>query len=330
MTTHDFDKNSLYLIYDNECPLCRSSAHALNIKKAVGNLVLINAREAHPLISLAYARGFDPDRGIIVIYNGQYYFGADAAHFLAMLNSSHGMLNAITASIFRIKIFARLLYPIVKIFRRLLLKIKGIGAIELNEGSPLFEKVFADEWQKLSPFMKKRFGNRPYSNDQVLVTGTMTIKSSRWMRLIKPLLKMTSPSIPHDGENIAVTVKFKSEPGSSKYWFDREFITHQACIKSYMLHIKNNIMVELMRFNMGWCTKFSVNEDSVLMSHYGYVFRCFNLCLPLPIELVLGRCNVVERQISDEAFSMEMNLTHFLFGQIYQYKGIFKMSEENN
>ena len=82
MPTQAIDKNTLYLIYD-ECPLCRISAHALNIKKAVGNLILINARELHPLVSSAYARGFDPDLGIIVIYNDQYYFGADAAHFLA-------------------------------------------------------------------------------------------------------------------------------------------------------------------------------------------------------------------------------------------------------
>src|SRR5579872_5543824 len=156
MTTEDIDKNTLYLIYDDECPLCRSSAHALNIKKAVGNLVLINARESHPLVKAAYARGFDPDIGIIVIYNDQYYFGADAAHFLALLNSSNSKLNAITASIFRVKLFAKFLYPIVKSIRRLLLRIKGIGAIEQNEGLPLFAKVLGNDWQKLSPFMKRR------------------------------------------------------------------------------------------------------------------------------------------------------------------------------
>lgn len=59
MTTQALDKNALYLIYDDECPLCRSSAHALNIKKTVGNLVLINARESHPVVGSAYAHGFE-------------------------------------------------------------------------------------------------------------------------------------------------------------------------------------------------------------------------------------------------------------------------------
>lgn len=126
----NIDKNTLYLIYDDECPLCRSTAHAFNIKNAVGNLALINAREPHPLVSAAYARGFDPDAGIIVIYHDQYYFGADAAHFLAMLNSSHSLLNKMIASIFRVKLFTRLLYPLLQIIRRILLKIKGVDAIE--------------------------------------------------------------------------------------------------------------------------------------------------------------------------------------------------------
>src|SRR5580658_5441730 len=122
MTTQNIDDSALYLIYDDECPLCRNSAHALNIKKAVGNLILINARESHPLVNSAYARGFDLDHGIVVIYNDQYYYGVDAVHFLALLNSSNGLLNKITAMTFRNRILARILYPIVKSIRRFVLK----------------------------------------------------------------------------------------------------------------------------------------------------------------------------------------------------------------
>lgn len=329
MTTEGIDKNTLYLIYDDECPLCRSSAHALNIKKAVGNFVLINARESHPLVDTVYARGLDPDVGIIVIYNNQYYFGADAAHFLAMLNLSHSKLNAIIAFIFRVKFFAKLLYPVVKSIRRLLLSIKGVGAIEQNEGLPLFAKVLGNDWQKLSPFMKRRFGNRPYTNDMVVMNGVMTIKRSCWMRLIKPFLKMSGTLIHQDAENISVTVKFRSDCNTSRYWFDREFkFSPPIRFKSYMINIKDNIMIEFMRFNVGWRAKFSVDGDRVLMSHHGYVFRFFNILIPVPIELLLGKCNVVEHQISDANFSMEADLNHFLFGKIYEYKGIFHITEE--
>lgn len=327
MTNPDIDKNTLYLIYDEECPLCRSSAHALNIKKAVGNLVLINARESHPLVSSAYEHGYDPDRGIVVIYNDRYYFGADAVHFLALLNSSNSVMNRMTAILFRSRIIGRILYPVVKSIRRLLLNFKGVSSIKRNEGLPLFAHVLGDDWQTLPPVMKKRFSNRTYTNDMVLVNGIMTIKSSRWMRFIKPVLKLTGALIQQDGENIPVIVKFRSESNTSRYWFDREFSFNQPVrFKSYMMNIKNNIMVEFMRFNVGWRAKFSVCGNRVVMSHYGYVFRLFNILIPLPISLFLGRCDAVERPISDDTFSMEMSLNHFLLGEIYQYNGIFKIA----
>jgi len=130
MITDDFDNKTLYLIYDDECPLCRHSAQALNIKQAVSNLVLINARQQHPLVDKAWVKGFDLDQGIVVIYSDQYYYGADAVHFLAMLDSPSSYLNAIVASIFRVKLITRLLYPVIKCIRRLLLKQRGVEAIK--------------------------------------------------------------------------------------------------------------------------------------------------------------------------------------------------------
>jgi hypothetical protein len=197
-----------------------------------------------------------------------------------------------------------------------------------SEGLPLFADVFGDDWQTLAPVMKKRFSNRSYSNDVVVVSGLMSIRSSRWMRFIKPLLKLTGALLQQDGEDIPVTVKFRSDKNTARYWFDREFSFDQPVrFKSYLMHIKNNIMVEFMRFNVGWRIKFSVCGERVVMSHHGYVFRFFNWLIPLPVSLLLGKCNAVECPLSDDTFGMEMNLTHFLFGEIYQYKGVFRILE---
>ena len=146
------------------------------------------------------------------------------------------------------------------------------------------------------------------------------------MRFLKPFLKLTGALVQEDGENIPVIVTYKSQPNTSKYWFEREFIFDKPVrFNSYMMNIKDNIVVEFMRFNMGWRAKLSVVDDSVVMAHYGFVFRFFSILIPIPISLFLGRCDVVERPISDDTFSMEMSLTHFLLGEIYQYKGVFKI-----
>lgn len=331
MTDFQIDTNTLYLIYDNECPLCRSSAYGLTIKKAVGNLVLINARQSHPLIQLAFDKGLNPDRGIIVFYNNRYYYAEDALHFLALLNSPSGALNKITAYLMRVRWIVILGYPVLKLMRRMLLTIKGVNAIRYPNNQPLFHYVLGTGWNKLPDLMKQRFNNKTHSSDAVIVNGHMTINSSTWMRIIRPLLRLSGALIHKEGENIPTRVTFRTEIQSSRYWFEREFKFNPPIqFKSYMLNIKDNVMVEFMRFGLGWRTKCLVEDDKVIMQHNGYVLRVFKLLIPLPISILLGKCHVVEKSLTADSFSMDMELTHFFFGKIYEYRGIFKVVDVTN
>ncbi|HHT9905839.1 TPA: DCC1-like thiol-disulfide oxidoreductase family protein, partial [Legionella pneumophila] len=73
---------TVYLIYDGDCILCKNSAQAMKIKKSIGNLEIINARELHPLVKEAMKKGYDLNKGILVKYNHQYFYGAAAVNFL--------------------------------------------------------------------------------------------------------------------------------------------------------------------------------------------------------------------------------------------------------
>ena len=44
------DRDVLFLVYDGDCLLCKHTAWALRIKKQVKEMVLVNARESHPLV----------------------------------------------------------------------------------------------------------------------------------------------------------------------------------------------------------------------------------------------------------------------------------------
>lgn len=324
MINHKQASNTLYLIYDHECPLCRHSAQALRIKKTIGNLVIINAREAHPMIVGAYERGLDPDKGIIVIYQEQYFFGTDAVQLLSALSSHPCLLT----KLLHFRSTATSLYTIVKGIRRIVLSYKGIHAIEQNLGLPLFASVLGNDWRSLPKVLKQRYRNRPYSNDRVTVIGMMTIADSLWMKLLRPFLTMSGALIQKSGKEIPVEVTFISVPESSKYYFERIFkFKKSLSFKSYMSHIKDNIMVEYMKFNVGWRFKVSVDDQKVTMSHYGYVFRFFTILVPLPLELLLGKCHAQEYALSDTTFGLHMSLNHFLFGEIYLYKGEFKVDE---
>jgi predicted DCC family thiol-disulfide oxidoreductase YuxK len=64
--------NTLYLIYDNDCLLCRNSAKAIKVKKTVGHLELIDARTTHQRVTDAFNKGYDLNTGILINYNNQY------------------------------------------------------------------------------------------------------------------------------------------------------------------------------------------------------------------------------------------------------------------
>jgi predicted DCC family thiol-disulfide oxidoreductase YuxK len=121
--------NKLTLIYDGDCILCQKTAMAMRLQKTVGQLILINARENDPKVSQVKKLGFDLNQGIVVEYQQHYYHGAQALHLLALLSTGSGVFNRSMALVFRFRVLTRLLYPLLKLVRRVLLKSRGLKGL---------------------------------------------------------------------------------------------------------------------------------------------------------------------------------------------------------
>lgn len=119
-----------WLVYDGECPFCSRYAHYLDVGKAIGELVLVNAREGGPLVREIRDLPYDLNDGMALKLHGRYYFGGDALHVLALLSGNQGFFNAANRLLFRLPVAARLGYPLLKLGRRLALKLKGAPPIE--------------------------------------------------------------------------------------------------------------------------------------------------------------------------------------------------------
>lgn len=124
-------KGDVWFIYDGDCPICNTAAQALRIKQAVGNLHLVNAREDkdHPLLSEVKACQLNLDEGMVLVFEGGYYHGADALHMMALLGSSQGWFNRMNALLFCSPAIARLCYPAMRAGRNLLIRLKGVPKI---------------------------------------------------------------------------------------------------------------------------------------------------------------------------------------------------------
>lgn len=113
------------LVYDGECPVCSSYVTYIRLRKSVGRVKLVNARADAQWRQCITAEGFDLDEGMVLIFGGAKYHGADCVHMLALLSTRSGFFNQLNGLIFRRQRLARLIYPILRTGRNTLLRLLG-------------------------------------------------------------------------------------------------------------------------------------------------------------------------------------------------------------
>lgn len=119
------NRPEVLLVYDKQCPACDAYCRLVRIRDTVGDLRIVNARERSEVMDEITAHGFDIDQGMVLKMGGRLYYGADAIHALALISSRSGFFNRLNYRMFSSAGGAALLYPVLRFFRNLLLKILG-------------------------------------------------------------------------------------------------------------------------------------------------------------------------------------------------------------
>jgi predicted DCC family thiol-disulfide oxidoreductase YuxK len=115
----------ILLVYDKQCPACDYYCNLVRIRESAGRLVLINARDGGPIMDEITAAGLDIDQGMVVKVGGTLYYGSDAIHALSLMGSNSDFFNRVAGWSFRYRPLARILYPVLRACRNLLLKMLG-------------------------------------------------------------------------------------------------------------------------------------------------------------------------------------------------------------
>ncbi|CAN5333425.1 DCC1-like thiol-disulfide oxidoreductase family protein [soil metagenome] len=115
----------IQLIYDQQCPFCDRYSRLIRIRETVGELTLVDARQPGAGMDRVTELGLDIDQGMVLIAGDEIYYGADAIHALALMSSRSGIFNRLNHWIFRSRMLARLLYPVLRSCRNALLKLMG-------------------------------------------------------------------------------------------------------------------------------------------------------------------------------------------------------------
>jgi predicted DCC family thiol-disulfide oxidoreductase YuxK len=115
----------IWVVYDQECPFCSRYVLLYQLREQGRQVHLINARSDHPLVAAVRLLKLDLNEGMVVRWRGQYHYGSEAMHLLALLGRHKTIFNRINQAIFAKPAVARLLYPWLVRGRKLTLRLLG-------------------------------------------------------------------------------------------------------------------------------------------------------------------------------------------------------------
>jgi len=115
----------LVVVYDGDCPFCAAYVRRQRLGRAAGRVIFRNAREGGPETEYVKARGYDLNEGMAAILGGEVFHGADCMHRLALLSTPSDTFNRINFLLFRSLSFSRLIYPLLRAGRNMVLAVRG-------------------------------------------------------------------------------------------------------------------------------------------------------------------------------------------------------------
>ena len=118
--------NKTLFIYDGECIFCNHFAQLLELKSNLPSFEILDGRKNLEKLTQLYKKGYDLDRGAILIKNGEIKHGADAINMICTeIKEPSDSLLEVLRIIFTSKKRSKILFPFLLWARRFLLSVKG-------------------------------------------------------------------------------------------------------------------------------------------------------------------------------------------------------------
>ena len=117
----------LTFIYDGECPFCNHFAELLELKSKINKISILDGRKNPKIIKSLLEKGYDIDRGAILLKDDDIFHGAEAINKICnLINNPSGKLLKLLSNIFKSNKRTNLLFPFLVRARRLALIAKGV------------------------------------------------------------------------------------------------------------------------------------------------------------------------------------------------------------
>ncbi len=119
---------NLIFIYDGECPFCNHFAELLELKSKINNVSILDARKNPKIINSLLDKGYDIDKGAILLKGDDIFHGAEAINKICnQINNPTSKLLKLLSNIFKSDKRTNLLFPFLLRARRFALISKGVS-----------------------------------------------------------------------------------------------------------------------------------------------------------------------------------------------------------
>ena len=115
-------------IYDGECPFCNHFAELLEIKSKITNIKILDGRKNLTLIESLLEKGYNLDKGAILLKDEDIYHGADAINIICkQISDPSSSLLLLLSTVFKSNKQTKVIFPLLIRARRFALISKGIS-----------------------------------------------------------------------------------------------------------------------------------------------------------------------------------------------------------
>ena len=115
-------------IYDGECPFCNHFAELLEIKSEITNVKILDGRKNLTLITSLLDKGYDLDKGAILLKDDEIFHGADAINTICQeIKNPSSSLLTLLSTVFKSSKRTKVLFPFLVRARRFALISKGVS-----------------------------------------------------------------------------------------------------------------------------------------------------------------------------------------------------------
>ena len=121
--------SSNFLLYDGECPACRSYVAIARLRELWPDLRILDARKEPDLVAELRAKGLEINDGFVLSLGGTLYFGPDATRMIGECGRDHRGLRSWVLRAIGTAPWSRGLYRWLNLGRQLLLAAMGKSLI---------------------------------------------------------------------------------------------------------------------------------------------------------------------------------------------------------